>query len=211
MSLDESVFTWINNLGGHVDFIDYIFVGFANDYFTIIAMCLVLVGMWFYACNPKERSINQITVLRAMASLVLASGAVSLFTNVIFVNGGPFDGTWLYSVFHHPRPFDVFGLQVVHKFYYPHDSSFPSNLASIVFGLAMAVWVRNRKVGTSLLMMAVLACFARIYVGVHFPSDILGGIAFALFGLGLTSFLFWAFKPIVRWLQRLMRSVYIAD
>ena len=80
----------------------------------------------------------------------------------------------------------------------------------MVFGLALAVWFMNRRMGTWLLIMAFVACFARVYVGIHYPSDILGGIGFAVIGVGLTYFLFWAFSPLMRFIKWLLRSLYLA-
>ena len=105
MSFDQRLFTWINGLAGHVPFIDRLFMGLADDYFMIIAMCLVLVGMWFGTRNPEERERNQIAVLKAMASLGIASGFVS-WANLIFVVENKFPGTLINEIFNRPRPFD---------------------------------------------------------------------------------------------------------
>ncbi|MCL2140911.1 MAG: phosphatase PAP2 family protein [Dehalococcoidia bacterium] len=211
MSVDERLFSWVNGLGGHVDFLDRIVSGFANDYFMIIIMCLVLVGMWFWARRPEERERNQIAVMKAMASLGIASGLLSWVTNLIFVEGGKYEGTWLNVIFTRVRPFEQLGSSVVHHFYFPHDPSFPSNLAAVVFAVALAVWFTNRKIGTGLILMATLACLARVYVGIHWPSDILGGIGFSLVGVGITYFLMWVLAPIKRLLQWLLRELYVAS
>jgi undecaprenyl-diphosphatase len=167
MSFDEQLFTWINGLAGHVPFIDRIFSGLADDYFMVVAMCLVLVWMWFGTRNSDERECNQIAVLKAMASLGIASGFVA-WANAIFVGAEKFPGTLIHEIFNRPRPFDPStGLNVNLLFYMPHDPSFPSNLAAVVFGLSLAVWLMNKKMGTWLLVMAFVACFARVYVGIH--------------------------------------------
>jgi len=210
VSFDERLFTWINNLGGHVGWVDRIVSGLANDYFMLVAMCLVLVGMWFGARNSEDRSRNQLTVLKAMASLGSASGLASL-PIITIVGNEKYAGTLIYSIFNRPRPFEAFGPSVVHNFYLPHDPSFPSNMAAVVFGLAFAVWLMNRKVGTWLLVMASLVCLSRVYVGIHYPSDILGGIAFALVAVGVIYLLFWVFKPLLRFLQRIMKGLYVMD
>jgi len=209
VSLDQTLFHWINGLGGHVPIIDRLFSGLADDYFMTIAMCLVLVGMWFGTREPKEREHNQTAVLKAMASLGIASGLVSL-ANLIFVGDNKFQGTLIHEIFNRPRPFVQLGLSVLHGFYQPTDPSFPSNLAAVVFGLALAVWLMNKRTGTWLLIMAFVACFARVYVGIHYPSDILGGAAFGVVGVGLTYFLFWALSPLVCRLKRILKALYLA-
>jgi undecaprenyl-diphosphatase len=208
VSFDERLFTWINNLGGHVDFIDRIVSGFANDYFILIAMCLVLVGMWFGTRPSEKRLHNQVAVLKAMASLGTASGFASI-PIITIVGNEKYAGTLLYSMFNRPRPFETFGPSVVHHFYFPHDPSFPSNMAAAVFGLALAVWLMNRRVGTWLLIMASLVCLARIYVGVHYPSDILGGFVIAVVAVGVIYFMFWVFKLLLRLLLWIMKGLYV--
>jgi undecaprenyl-diphosphatase len=209
LSIDVRLFHWINNLGGHVALIDRLFAGLADDYFMIIAMCLVLVGMWFGTRNPGDRKRNQVAVLKAMASLGIASGFVA-WVNVFFVGEEKFSGTLIHDIFNRPRPFVEFGTSVIHRFYQPTDPSFPSNLAAVVFGLALAVWFMNKRTGTWLLGMALVACFARIYVGIHYPSDILGGAAFGLAGVAVTYFLFWVLSPLVKLIKWLLEAFYLA-
>jgi undecaprenyl-diphosphatase len=210
VSFDGRLFSWINGLAGHVPAIDGLFSGLADDYFMIVAMCLVLVGMWFGTRSPEERERNQVAVLKAMSSLGIASGLVA-WANVIFVGAGKYPGTLIHEIFNRPRPFDPSsGLDVNLLFYRPTDPSFPSNLAAVVFGLALAVWLMNKRTGTWLLIMAFVACFARVYVGIHYPSDILGGAAFAVVGVALTYFLFWALSPLVRLLRWILKALYLA-
>ncbi len=208
MSLDVRLFTWINGLAGHLEPVDWVFSGLADDYFMLVAMCLVLVGMWFGTRNPEERERNQVAVLKAMASLAIASGFVAL-ANLIFVGEAKYPGTLIHDIFNRPRPFATPGLDFNLLFYQPTDPSFPSNLAAVVFGLALAVWLMNKRTGMWLLGMALVACFARVYVGIHFPSDILGGAAFGVAGVAVAYFLFWALSPLVKLLKWILKSLFL--
>ena len=209
MSFDLRLFHWINGLGGHVPALDRLVSGLADDYFMIIAMCLVLVGLWFGTREAVERERSQIAVLKAMASLGIASGFVA-WANVIFVIDSKFPGTFIHEIFNRARPFTQFGPSVIHAFYQPTDPSFPSNLAAVVFGLALAIWLMNKRWGTLLLGMAFVACFARVYVGIHYPSDILGGFAFAVSGVAAAYFLFWALSPLVKLIKWVLKALYLA-
>ena len=50
-----------------------------------------------------------------------------------------------------------------------------SDHAILGFAVAVMVWRYNRRVGTALLVLATLLAIARVFVGAHYPSDVLGG------------------------------------
>ena len=56
-----------------------------------------------------------------------------------------------------------------------HDPSFPSDHATGAFALAVAVFLYDRAVGTLLLVLAAVLAFARVYVGTHYPGDVVAG------------------------------------
>lgn len=57
----------------------------------------------------------------------------------------------------------------------PHDYSFPSGHTLASFEAAVCIFLFNRKWGAPALMLAVLISFSRLYLFVHFPSDVLAG------------------------------------
>jgi undecaprenyl-diphosphatase len=62
-----------------------------------------------------------------------------------------------------------------------HWNSFPSDHASFCFALATVIWIRDRRLGTFAFFWAAIANFARIYLGYHYPTDILGGAVLGIF------------------------------
>jgi undecaprenyl-diphosphatase len=58
-----------------------------------------------------------------------------------------------------------------------HWNSFPSDHASLFFGLATLIWLNDRRLGVWALFWAAIMSSTRIYLGLHYPTDILGGAA----------------------------------
>ena len=62
----------------------------------------------------------------------------------------------------------------------PGDYSFPSGHTLVSFEGAFSVFRENRKWGMGAMALAALIAFSRLYLFVHFPTDILGGIVVAM-------------------------------
>ena len=91
-----------------------------------------------------------------------------------------------------PRPF-VEHPHAAHLFIkHAADYGFPSDHASGAFAIAVALLLRHRRAGLLALVMATLIGVGRVMIGVHYPTDILGG---ALLGT-LCALVFW--HPRVR-------------
>lgn len=57
------------------------------------------------------------------------------------------------------------------------DYSFPSGHTSSSIAAALAIWKNtSRKYGIAAIVLAVLISLSRLYVGVHYPTDVLGGV-----------------------------------
>ena len=85
------------------------------------------------------------------------------------------------------RPFELFDIEplIVHE----KGSSFPSKHGTSAFAIAFAmIWVHPLIAGIGIIL-ALLTGISRIMVGVHYPSDILGGLFIAIVMSQLTYFL----------------------
>lgn len=112
---------------------------------------------------PKPTRRIGITALAA-----LAIGA--LITNVV-----------LKHIIARTRPYEVIDglILLIEK---QSDFSFPSGHTCASFAAAGVYWrMMPKKYGIPLLILAVLIAFSRLYVGVHYPSDVLGGLLAGLF------------------------------
>jgi len=165
--LDWRLFQLINGLAGRWPLLDGLMRLVVNEYFIPTTMSLLLLALWFM--GEEERRRNQRAVLYAPLSVLVANVLLKLCNLAYF----------------RPRPFDNPHLAVRLLFYRPWDSSFPSNPATVGFAFATAVWLHNRRAGAVFYGLATLLCLARVWCGVHYPSDVLAG---ALLG-GLTAYL----------------------
>jgi membrane-associated phospholipid phosphatase len=78
-------------------------------------------------------------------------------------------------------------------------SSFPSDHAAVLFGLAATVFIVNRRLGWLAFALAAGLNCVRIYLGFHFPTDVIGGAALGILFVGMTQSLRlnWPFPQIV--------------
>jgi undecaprenyl-diphosphatase len=58
-----------------------------------------------------------------------------------------------------------------------HDPSFPSDHATAGFAIAVALLLRNRRLGVIALVVATLMSVSRVAVGIHYPGDVVAGAA----------------------------------
>jgi len=93
-------------------------------------------------------------------------------------------------------------------------SSFPSDHAVLYFFMATSLFFISRKVGILAYLHAFfVVCLTRMYLGIHYPTDILVGI---LLGVGFASlalndrFRAWIASPPLRWFERNPNAFYPA-
>ncbi len=83
-------------------------------------------------------------------------------------------------VWYHPRPFEI---RIGHTLL-PHaaDSSFPSDHLTLIWAVAFSLLLHQatRRAGAAMVLMGLPVAWARMYLGVHFPLDMLGAALVAL-------------------------------
>ena len=70
----------------------------------------------------------------------------------------------------------------------PHDGSFPSGHATVSFACATVLSFYAPRAAPAFFLLAAAIAWSRVYVGVHYPLDVLGG---AVLGVGIAIGLRW--------------------
>lgn len=82
----------------------------------------------------------------------------------------------------------------------PQDYSFPSGHTMVSFAAATVLWHWNRKAGVAAYVLAAVIGFSRLYLFVHFSSDVLAGAVIGcLIGVG-------AVQMVEAFRRRIMRK-----
>jgi len=110
---------------------------------------------------------------------------------------------------YYPRPF-VAGIGYTYLSHVP-DSSFPSDHMAVMWTVGWAfLWQRPlRKLGLLFLVFAISVAWSRIYVGVHYPLDMLGAMVLAILSVSLLKpFHLWIERNLLPWTEKIYRKVF---
>ena len=188
--LNLSLFSWINASPEASNTSIHFAIFIAND----LLYCMILLFAWFWLRGNYDTKKQILKAFIFTSIAILISQCIS-------------------HVYYHPRPFVMeVGRTLI---YHAPNGSFPSDHMLIFSSIAFSyLFSAQRKLGISLLVMAWLVPWSRVYLGVHFPLDMLGAflLAFALnfFGLKLWNLYkdkimqwaltihFYLFKPLIQ-------------
>lgn len=139
-----------------------------------------VLDSFFLAVTKIAGSYGQLWVIVAAVLLVFkktrkAGVAVLLAYAAVFLIGQ----YGLKNLVSRPRPCQIdldFALLVDR----PSSSSFPSTHSAWAFGAATAVFMQHKKSGIAAFIAAALIAFSRMYLFLHFPTDVLAGIVLGI-------------------------------
>lgn len=198
-SWDAQAVLWLNSLVGNSPLFDSFIRLIVNDYFVPTSLSLILLGLWVGFRGPLQRERNQRTVLSAAGAVGIACIIILLSNHLIEFQQRPFAE---YAVAEQTRA-SFFEYRAT-------DSSFPSEPTAFAFALATAVWLGHRRWGGFIFGLSLLFGFARVYAGVHYPSDIAAGALIGLFsGFLTTKVLMRITEPLPTLILRVARRLYL--
>lgn len=192
MNPDRWLFHLLNDFVGTFPPLDWLTRAMVNDYTIPTILSLVAAGMWFAGATETER-------LRYQRAVILIALGI-LFSQALIKD--------LSYVYFRPRPFALEPVNLL--FYRPSVSSFPSIPIAAAFTFAMGAWYANRRIGKILFTLGILYALARVYAGVHYPSDVIGGAAIGAGMAWLLVRLRFAFEPLADFLIRIARRAHLA-
>jgi undecaprenyl-diphosphatase len=167
--LDTSLFFAIHSLAGRGIIGDFLII-FFGKYFIYVVFAL-----FAYAAYRAHRKQKSTAAFRPyFGALIAASVAYGVANAIRFF-------------YHHPRPFITFPISHLLT---DASYSFPSVHTIVLFSLAMATYFFNKRFSYFIFAAGIVVGVARVAGGVHYPSDILGGI---VLGIATSSILHWLY------------------
>ncbi|MFG2653166.1 phosphatase PAP2 family protein [Streptomyces sp. NPDC048436] len=136
---------------------------FVGEYGLLLALVLLVIWCWW---GQRKRG-----TLDDAASSVAAVVWAPLAAGIAVLVNVPIRG-----FVERPRPFKVHdGLEVLIAG--KTDFSFVSDHATLAMALGAGLFVANRKFGLVGIALALFEGFCRVFMGVHYPTDVVGGFA----------------------------------
>ncbi len=124
-------------------------------HFLTIALVLVIIPIIYFSVKKDYKTVLNIVIG------VLLCLAITYFIKYLLLR---------------PRPFELLSIAKLTTEYSP---SFPSTHATVVFYMFFLLKDKLKKLKIPLLIYAVLVAFSRIFLGMHFTSDVIAGIIIA--------------------------------
>ncbi|MDO8469877.1 MAG: phosphatase PAP2 family protein [bacterium] len=157
-------------------------------------------GVWSWLTSitassflPYLLGVGALAVLVAIRPFRARVWALAL-TGLSLIIGRGILASFIPLLWNRPRPFLSLGFQPT--FLVNPTSAFPSGHVAFLVALAAAVFIVNRRAGWLLGAGALLVGVARVAAGVHWPTDVLGGVAVGILGAWVAWLLIKQYRPI---------------
>ncbi|MFD8690151.1 phosphatase PAP2 family protein [Streptomyces sp. NPDC059651] len=156
-SIDGGFYTWVTELAQRSPAALDSAVRVWSDYGLALFALLMLASWW------RSRTTDPARTAMALCTPLVVVAAY--LVNDLFK-----------SAFHEQRPCRTLHVVTVEACPALGDWSFPSNHAAIAAAAATAIWLTDRRIGAVALAAALLMGASRVWVGAHYPHDVLIGL-----------------------------------
>ncbi|WP_326741251.1 phosphatase PAP2 family protein [Streptomyces sp. NBC_01768] len=156
-STDGALYIWITELAQRAPTAVDSAVRIWSDYGLLLFAALMLASWWRSRSGDPARTAMALCAPLVVVAAYLANDLVK-------------------SVFHEQRPCQTLHVVTVEACPALGDWSFPSNHAAIAAAAATALWLTDRRLGAIAVPAALLMAASRVWIGVHYPHDVLIGL-----------------------------------
>lgn len=156
-SIDGGFYTWVTELAQRSPAALDSAVRAWSDYGLALFALLMLASWWRSRPADPARTAMALCTPLVVVAAYLANDLVK-------------------SVFHEQRPCRTLHVVTVEACPALGDWSFPSNHAAIAAAAATAIWLTGRRIGAIALAAALLMGASRVWIGAHYPHDVLIGL-----------------------------------
>jgi undecaprenyl-diphosphatase len=176
MRLDTRIFLDINDFARDTPWLQPIVSGYAG-YGLVLFAALLVAGWWIARRDP-----NPAPMAAAVWAPVGMLAALAINQPIA-------------AAVNETRPCNTLpGIVVLHC---NTDAGFPSDHAVMAGAVTAGLWLVHRRLGALAALAAVTMALARVYIGAHYPQDVLAGLALGA-AVSLTGFAL--ARPLLRWI-----------